>query len=325
MAHIVEILAPIDLHVHFRDPGFTHKETIDSGLLCAHNAGFCAVCTMANTNPVVDNVETIKYILDKSKDYDCKIYPIAAVTKNLDSVELVDFKELKEAGAVAFSNDGLPILDKNVFEQALKSGNLILSHLEDETKELKWQIEIFEKLVQEGFNPKLHFCHISKKQSVEIIRNAKKRGLKITVETAPHYFIFTKDDVDSTGRFKMNPALGTVDDKKAIIEGILDNTIDCVASDHAPHTDEEKLSDYKDSPNGIVGLDTIFPLTYMTFGLDKAVELLSINPRKILGIQNDKKVKYDLDKEFIIEGAKSPSFCKITPYEGLKMRGVKVD
>ena len=184
---ILEIPALIDMHVHFREPGYEYKETIETGIASAKAGGFGGVCTMPNTNPVCDNLETIKYILSKAKEFDFEIYPIAAITKNLNTLELVDFKELKKAGAIGFSNDGLPLLDKNVFYNALISQELILSHCENETEEIGWQIEMFKKAVKNNYNPRLHFCHISKKESVELIRRAKKEGLKnLTAETAGH-------------------------------------------------------------------------------------------------------------------------------------------
>ena len=322
---IVEIPALIDMHVHLREVGFEYKETIETGLNSAIKGGFGGVCAMPNTNPVCDNVNTLREIIKRSKGFECEVYPICAVTKNLTSSELVNFRELKNAGAIAFSNDGMPILDKEVFKNALKSGELILSHCEDETQEVKWQIEIYESLANEGFSPKLHFCHISKKESLDLIRNAKKRGLKITCETAPHYFTFTKDDLDETGRFKMNPPLGSKEDKNAIIEAILDNTIDVIATDHAPHGNDEKLLPYAQSPNGITGLECAFSLTYMKFGLDIVIEKMAVNPRKILGITNNKKVKFDLDKTWDVHGAEFKSKCKITPYENMQLKGVRID
>ena len=212
---ITQIPSLIDMHVHFREPGFTYKETIETGIMSARAGGFSGVCTMPNTNPVCDKTDVIKEILSKAKKYRFEIYPIAAITKNLDSLELVDFKALKQAGAIGFSNDGLPLLDKEVFLEALKSEELILSHCENETFEIAWQIEQFKKAQEQGFSPRLHFCHVSKKESIDLIRNAKREGLKsLTCETAPHYFTFTKDDVDATGTYKMNPSLGTEIDKE---------------------------------------------------------------------------------------------------------------
>ena len=322
---ITKIPSFIDMHVHFREPGFEYKETIETGIQCARAGGFSGVCTMPNTNPVCDNSKVIKEILSKAKKYHFKIYPVCAITKNLNSLELVNFKEMKKSGAVAFSNDGLHLLDKDVFLQALNQEELILSHCENETDEVSWQIEQFEKSLKMGYNPRLHFCHISKKESVELIRNAKKKGLKITAETAPHYFTFTKDNVDNTGVFKMNPPLGDEKDRKAIMDGLMDNTIDVIATDHAPHSKEEKLLPYNDSPNGIIGLETAFSLTYELLGLDKTLEKMAYNPRKILKINNKKMIDVALDETWVVAPSLSKSKCKISPYKGMKLKGVIIN
>ncbi len=318
---ITKIPSLIDMHVHFRDPGYTYKETIETGIQSAIAGGFRGVCTMPNTKPVCDNSRVIKEILHKAKKYKFNIYPVAAVTKNLDSEELTDFKELKKAGAIAFSNDGLPILNKKIFLEALKSEELILSHCENETQEVKWQIETYKQAIIEGFKPRLHFCHISKKESVDLIREAKKNNLNITAETAPHYFTFTNEDIDNTGTFKMNPPLGTQADKRAIMEGLMDGTIDVVATDHAPHSDEEKLQPYFNSPNGITGLETAFSLTYMLLGLEKTLEKMAYNPRKILKIKNKTMIKVALDDSWIVVPKLFKTKCKISPYKGMKLKG----
>ena len=212
-----------------------------------------------------------------------------------------------------------------MFLKALKSEELIISHCENETVEVDWQIEIFDKALKEGFNPRLHFCHISKKESVDLIRNAKKRGLKITAETAPHYFTFTRDDIDTTGTYKMNPPLGDESDKRAIMAGLLENTIDVVATDHAPHSNEEKLKPYLESPNGITGLETAFSLTYELLGLDKTLEKMAYNPRKILRINNKKMIKVALDETWIVAPSLFKSKCKISPYKGMKLKGVIIN
>lgn len=315
----------IDMHVHFREPGFVEKETIETGIKSAIAGGFGGVCTMPNTNPVCDNVEVLKEILSKAKKYNFDIYPVCAITKNLNTLELVDFKTLKKAGAFAFSNDGLPLLDKEVFLEALKSEELIMSHCENEVEEVKWQIEVFEKAINLGYKPKLHFCHISKKDSVDLIRDAKRKGLNITAETAPHYFTFTKENVDGTGVFKMNPPLGAMEDKKAIMDGLIDNTIDVVATDHAPHTNEEKLMPYDDAPNGITGLEVAFSLTYELLGLDKTLEKMAYNPRRILGITNKKMIKVALDESWVVAPMLFKSKCKISPYKGMKLKGIIVN
>ena len=322
---ITKIPSLIDMHVHFREPGFEYKETIETGIQAALAGGFSAVCTMPNTNPVADSSETIKYILQKAKKYNFEIYPVAAITKHLDSLELVNFKELKSAGAIGFSNDGLPLLDKDVFLEALKSEELILSHCENETDEVDWQVEQFKKALNLGYNPRLHFCHISKKESVELIRKAKNKGLKITAETAPHYFTFTKNDIDETGVFKMNPPLREEADKRAIMEGLMDDTIDVVATDHAPHSTQEKLLPYSEAPNGIIGLETAFSLAYELLGLDKTLEKMAYNPRKILQIKNTKMINVALDESWIVAPTLSKSKCKISPYKGMRLKGIIIN
>ena len=322
---ITKIPSLIDMHVHFREPGYEYKETIETGIKCAIAGGFSAVCTMPNTNPVCDNPEIIKYILKTAKKFNFEIYPICAITKHLDSLELVNFKELKEAGAIGFSNDGLPLLDKDVFLEALKSEELILSHCEEETAEVEWQIEQFKKAVDLGYNPRLHFCHISKKESVDLIRKAKSKGLTITAETAPHYFTFTRDNINNTGVYKMNPCLGSEADKKAIMDGLIDDTIDVVATDHAPHSTEEKLLPYDESPNGIIGLETAFSLTYELLGLDKTLEKMAYNPRRILKVNNKKMINVALDESWVVAPALSKSKCKISAYKGMKLKGIIVN
>lgn len=318
---ITTIPSLIDMHVHFREPGFEYKETIETGIKSARKGGFSGVCTMPNTNPVTDNPKVVKEILKKAKKHKFEIYPVAAITKNLDSLELVDFKELKKAGAIAFSNDGLPLLDKDVFLEALKSEELILSHCEDETKEVTWQIEMFKKALELGFEPRLHFCHISKKDSVDVIRTAKKQGLNITCETAPHYFTFTNENIGLDGVYKMNPPLASEMDKKAIMDGLFDNTIDVIATDHAPHSDEEKLRPHMASPNGITGLETAFSLAYELLGLDKTLEKMAYNPRRILGINNKKMIKVALDETWVVDPKLFESKCKVSPYKAMKLKG----
>ena len=334
MTNIVEIPSLIDMHCHLRDPGFSDKETIETGAESAKKGGFLTICPMPNTDPACDSVEVLHYIREKSKNLDVRILPVACVTKNLNSLELVDFKKLKEEGAIAFSNDGLPILDKNVFKQALESGELIISHCEEETAEVKWQIEKFTEVLREGkILPKLHFAHISKKESIDLIREAKKNVPSIldwnfggdfpslSAETCPHYFTFTKSDLTSNGVFKMNPPLGDEKDKNAVIEALFDGTIDVISTDHAPHLVEQKLLPYSESPNGIVGFETAFSLALQIFPLDLIGEKMSINPMKILKINNEKTIKIDLDKEWIVESKNFSTKCKISPYEGMKLKG----
>ncbi len=327
MSKIKTIPAFIDMHTHLREPGFEQKETLETGMAAGIRGGYGALCAMPNTNPVADNPDVIRFLVEKtSKNPMINVYPVAAVTKNLDTTELVHFKNLKNAGAIAFSNDGLPILDKNVFKNALMSGELILSHLEDETNEAIWQIEVFktvQNMANQGLcpNPKLHFCHISKKSTLECIKKAKAEGLKITCETAPHYFTFTKKDVTSNGVFKMNPPLGDEADKQALIDCLKDGTIDVIATDHAPHTKEEKLKPYSASPNGITGLETAFPLALNVLSLDEVLEKMCYNPAKILGIENRREIKVDLDEKWVVKPAEFKSKCKVSPYENMELKG----
>lgn len=318
----------IDMHVHFRDPGFIEKETILTGLKSAYFGGFGAVCTMPNTNPVCDNEDVIKYMINKAKEtgIDVELYPVCAITKNLNSDITVDFKLMKNAGAIGFSNDGLPVLNKDILVSALKTGEIIMSHLEDETNEAKWQIEILDEVTSAAKKgecnfPRLHFCHVSKKETTELIKLAKQKGLNLTAETAPHYFTFTKDNVDETGRFKMNPPLGTIEDKTAVIEAVKNGVIDVISTDHAPHTEKEKLKPYNKAPNGITGLETAFSLSYQTFGLDLALEKMAYTPRRILSINPKREIEVDLDEKWVVDGRKFNSKCKITPYQGMELKG----
>lgn len=325
---IKKIPSFIDLHVHFRDPGFNQKETILTGLKSAYFGGFGAVCTMPNTNPVCDNPKIAEYMINKAKStgLEVELYPVSAITKNLDSDILVNFDEMKNAGAIAFSNDGLPVLNKDVLTKALKTGEIIMSHLENETAEAKWQIEILDEVTNmakrgECNFPRLHFCHISKKETIELIKLAKQKGLNLTAETAPHYFTFTKENLDNTGRFKMNPPLGSKEDKSAVIKAVIEGTIDIISTDHAPHTNEEKLKPYTASPNGITGLETAFSLSYQTFGLDLALEKMAYAPRKLLNINPKREIIVDLDEKWTAKGENFNSKCKITPYQDMELKG----
>lgn len=324
MKRVVEIPALIDMHCHLREPGFENKETIETGTLAALNGGFGTICAMPNTNPVCDNLETLNYIMQKPASV--RVLPVCAVSKNLNTSELVNFNSLKNAGAIAFSNDGLPILDKKIFKTALESGFLIMSHCEDESTEVKWQIEVFKEVQNEGkVAPKLHFCHISKEKSIEFIRSAKKEGLKITAETAPHYFTFTKNNVTENGVFKMNPPLAEESDKKAVIEGLIDGTIDVIATDHAPHLMCEKLSSFDVAPFGITGFETALALGLRLFDIDFLVEKMANRPAEILGIENKQKIKVNLDEKWVYEAAKSASKCKVSPYNGMEFKGKVVE
>lgn len=321
----------IDMHCHLREPGFEYKETIETGLESALNGGFVAVCPMANTNPVADNVETIKLEIKKAAAIDgVSVFPIAAATKNLDGKQLVDFKVLKQAGAVAFSDDGKPFWNWELFKESLKSGELIISHAEDETSEVEKEIELLKEV-----GGRLHFAHISTKVAIDAIRQAKNDGLNVTCETAPHYFTFTNADVTENGRFKMNPPLATQEDLQAVIEGLKDGTIDCIATDHAPHSLEEKTRSFADSPFGIVGFETALSASLKLvhdghLTMNQLVEKMSTNPAKILNLSNYGAVKIgqlanltivDTDTKYTIAANNFKTKCKITPFEGLEFKG----
>lgn len=342
-----KIITPglVEMHCHLREPGFEYKETIETGIQSALNGGYTAICPMANTNPVVDNVETLKYVLEKAAQTQEKmVFPVCAITKGLNGEELTDFESLKVTGAIAFSDDGKPLEDLKLFKDALFTGNLIISHAEDSkllTNPLSESVAVareFEVLreVQRSSTGKLHFAHISTKRSIELIRQAKREGLNVTCETAPHYFSFTKDDETKNGKFKMNPPLRTKEDLESVIEGLKDGTIDCIATDHAPHSLEEKTKPFADAPFGIVGFETALSATMTNLvkkghlTVNQAIEKLSSNPAKILNLKEQGQIKigqkanltiFDLDSTYIVNVNEFKSKCKISPFEGMELTG----
>lgn len=322
----------IDMHCHLREPGFEYKETIETGIKSALAGGFVGICPMANTNPVVDNIETLKFIIKQANDYIGPnfIYPICAVTKGLQGRELTDFVLLGER-AFAFSDDGKPITNSEILKKALQTGKLIISHAEEETDCVKRELEILRAV-----GGRLHFAHISTNSAVDLIRNAKNAGLNVTCETAPHYFSFTKEDETSDGRFKMNPPLRTKKDLEAVIEGLKDGTIDCIATDHAPHSIEEKTKPFNESPFGIVGFETVLGaaitnLVYKEYiSMHQLIEKMSVNPAKILNLENYGHIKIgqtanltiiDTDTIYTVKENEFKSKCKISPFNGCKYKG----
>ena len=315
--NLIALPGLFDMHVHLRDPGLTHKEDIITGTNAAKAGGFTGVACMPNTKPVVDNAETVEYILNKAEKTGIRVYPVGCVTKGMQSRELTDFAMLREAGCVAVSDDGRPVENAELMRQAIETsgdyGLIVLSHCEDLAIINGGIInkgEVSEKLGIKGMdrasedyitareialamscNAPVHICHVSTKGSVNIIRAAKKDGVKVTCETAPHYFTYTDEKLLSRDAdYRMSPPLRTEEDRLAIEEALLDGTIDCIITDHAPHTAEEK-ADFEKAPNGVVGLETSLAMTltmlYHTGKADlpKIAELMSINPRKILGIE----------------------------------------
>ena len=316
----------IDMHCHLREPGFEHKETIETGMKSAVKGGFTTICPMPNTNPTCDSVFILEKILNKAKNVGvCNVLPYASVTLGEKGEKLTDFEALKKAGAIAFSDDGMPVVRAKIMRDALIKANsldtFVASHCEE--KELgKGAInagEIAEKLNVPGVLPEAetlmaarevelaeinnihsHVCHISAKETARLIRDAKKRGVNVTCETCPHYYSFTEEEVLNSGsNAKMNPPLRKKEDVEEIIKALQDETIDTIITDHAPHAKEEKEVELEKAPNGIIGFETALAATVTNLA-DKGyisyldmVKLTSYNAAKILGI----------DKGYIEEGS----------------------
>ena len=308
----------IDLHVHFRDPGLTYTEDIETGSKAAAKGGFTTVCCMPNTKPVVDNVETVKYIIEKGEKTGLtNVLPVGAVTKNMAGVEITDVEELKKAGICAISEDGKSVMNSGVYRKAMKNAakaNVpVLAHCEDinlveggvinlgdKSSELGVKgisnavedvIAMRDIMLAKETGATLHLCHCSTKDSVEMVKRAKEEGIKVTAEVCPHHFSMCSDDITSNdGNFKMNPPLRAREDMKALIKGLQDDIMDVISTDHAPHSAEEKAKDLEHAPFGIVGLETSVALTvtnlvkkgYLT-PMQMAAKM-SYNPAKVLGI-----------------------------------------
>ena len=356
------IAAPglVDVHVHFRDPGFTYKEDIHTGALAAAKGGYTSVVLMANTKPAVDNAETLEYVLKKGKEEKINIYSVANVTKGLKGRELTDIETLKETGAVGLSDDGIPIMDETVLRDAFtKAATLKLPvslHEEDPeyiennginagyvAKELNIggsdrQAEIsmvkrdLELALETGVI--LDIQHISTKEAVELVRQAKIRGANIHAEAAPHHFTLTEEAVLTYGSFaKMNPPLRTEDDRMAVIGGLKDGTIDMIATDHAPHSREEKDKPITEAPSGIIGLETALALGitslvdkgYLT--MSELIERMSTGPARLYGF-NAGEIKmgspadiviFDPNEEWIVSDFESKS--ENSPFVDWRLKG----
>ena len=344
-----------DVHVHLREPGFSYKETILSGSRASAKGGYTDICSMPNLKPVPDSVENIKVqqkIIDK--DAVIRVHPYASITVNQEGKELSDFDALRDK-CFAFSDDGRGVQSAELMEEAMEKAKalnkIIVAHCEDNSllkagyihdgeyarlhghkgicSESEWgpikrDIELAKKT-----GCKYHVCHISCKESVELIRQAKKDGVDITCETAPHYLVFNDMDLKDEGRFKMNPPIRSEADRLALIEGIKDGTIDMIATDHAPHSEEEKSKGLKYSNMGVVGIETAFSVmfTYLVktniISLEKLIELMSINPRKRFGLPiTDDICVFDLDAMYTVNPKDFLSKGKFTPFEGMKLFGV---
>jgi len=343
-----------DVHVHFREPGFSYKETIFSGSLAAAHGGYTAVCTMPNLDPVPDSKQNLKLQLDLIKqDGLIHIYPYGSITVGQKGETLSDMKGIAP-NVIAFSDDGKGVQKDDMMRTAMRKakqlGKLIVAHCEDNSllnggyihdgeyarenhhrgicSESEWrQIARDLKLVKET-GCAYHVCHISTKESVEMIRQAKKDGLNVTCETAPHYLIMDDSFLLEEGRFKMNPPLRAPEDREALIVGVQDGTIDMIATDHAPHSEEEKSKGLDGSSFGIVGIETAFPLLYTylvkenIITIDRLMELLVTNPRKRFNIPLGCDFSiWDLRQSYIIEPNEFQSQGKSTPFAGWRVWG----
>jgi len=344
-----------DVHVHLREPGFSYKETILSGTKACARGGYTDVCSMPNLNPVPDSAENLKIqkdIIDNTAVI--RVHPYASITIGQNGEVLSDFDSLCK-DAIAFSDDGRGVQDKDIMKEAMikaKSlGKIIVAHCEDNSllnggyihegeyarihghkgicSKSEWgPIARDIELVKE-IGCKYHVCHISCKESVDIIRKAKAEGVDITCETAPHYLIYNDMDLQEDGRFKMNPPIRSEEDRLALIEGIKDGTIDMIATDHAPHSADEKSKGLEKSMMGVVGIETAFSALYThlvkkdVISLEKLIELMSINPRKRFGLPfTDDICVFDLDCEYTVDPNEFLSLGRATPFEGEKFCGV---
>ena len=343
-----------DVHVHFREPGFSYKETIATGSLASAKGGYTDVCTMPNLNPVPDSLENLKKQLEIiDKDAVIRVHPYGAITVGQKGERIADLEAMADY-VIAFSDDGRGVQDDGMMREAMQRAKalhkMIVAHCEVNDllrggyihdgeyarahghrgicSESEWkQIERDLKLVEE-IGCAYHVCHISTKESVEIIREAKKSGVNVTCETGPHYLILTDMDLQEHGRFKMNPPLRSEADKNALIEGLVDGTIDMIATDHAPHSAEEKGRGLEKSAFGITGIETCLPLmnTYLVkkgiITLDKLTDLLVYNPRERFGLPNgDSFSVWMLDEEYTVDPAEFISLGKATPFEGTRVFG----
>lgn len=352
-----EIPAFIDMHCHLRDPGFEYKEDIATGTAAAKAGGYHAVVAMPNTKPVTDAPAVLDYIADKARKVgSCRVYPTASITLGQNGTKLSDFDELHKHGAVAFTDDGKPVSDSSLMYEAMKlcseRGYLIISHPEElilssggavnegdisSRMNLKGipnaaeDIAIAREIIlAEATGCRLHIAHISTKGGVQLVREAKARGVNVTCETCPHYFSLCDEDVETIGaNAKMNPPLRSKTDVSAVIEGIKDGTIDCISTDHAPHSPEEKNLPLGKALNGIIGLQTAFPaaVTYLVktghITIERLTELMSLNPAKILGIDVDSigTNTVSLDTKTIITEDMFKSKSHNSPYIGKELYG----
>ena len=351
----------VDMHVHLRDPGQTAKEDILTGCCAAAAGGVTSLLAMPNTNPTIDSGEVVHYVREKAKNAKARVYVAASITKGLQSKEPTNLAELKEAGAIGLSDDGRPVVNTAFLRDAMKRapqyGMTVVAHCEDLFLAEGGKINEGEVSAQLGVkgipaaaedcgtareialaaaeDVPIHICHVSTATSVALVRDAKRRGVKVTAETAPHYFSLTeKELLRRDADYRMNPPLRTEKDVQAIIEGLRDGTLDAIATDHAPHTPEEK-ADFEKAPNGSIGMESSLAvgITYLVktglLTFDELVEKMSVNPARILGIDagtlrvgaNADIALVDLNEEWTVDPEKLHGKSKNTPFKGIKLTG----
>jgi dihydroorotase len=351
----------IDMHVHLREPGFEYKETIETGCLAAAFGGFTAVCTMPNTNPVNDCRQVTEYILKKALAADtARVYPVAAISQGLKGDGLCEYGELKEAGVIALSDDGNPVMNSQLMRRALEYakgfGLLVISHCEDldlaaggvmnegsvatsmglaGIPNASESIMVMRDIaLSELTGAPIHIAHVSTEESVQAIRDAKTRGVNVTAETAPHYFTITDKSVkEYNTNAKMNPPLRSNHDREAICQGLDDGTIDVIATDHAPHSSIEKEVEFDMAANGIIGLETSVSLGMKlvedeVITITDLVEKMSTNPARILGLESGLTVGnpaditiIDPDISYRVDADSFQSLSRNTPFDGWNMKG----
>ena len=345
----------VDMHVHFREPGFKYKETIKSGSAAAAAGGFTTVCTMPNLDPVPDDEESLKIQRDIiAKDAIITVIPFASITKGRKGDNLVNYAALAPYVA-GFSDDGSGVQSEEVMREAMKgiaaTGKILAAHCEVELlvrggyvndsallrskghrgicAESEWmEIERDIRLAEET-GCRLHICHVSTKEGVMLVRNAKRRGVKVTAETAPHYLMFCDEDIRDEGRFKMNPPIRCKADMEALREGLADGTVDIVATDHAPHSFNEKNGGLRNSAMGIVGLETAFPAVYTVMvksglmPISRLIDAMSLKPREILELplEEGDYTLVDTDREIVIDSRNFRSMGKSSPFDGMALWG----
>lgn len=356
----------IDVHVHLREPGGEYKETIRTGTEAAAKGGFTTICSMPNTNPIPDSKEKVEDLLERiNKDAVVKVIPYASITKNLQGEQLVDMDELSKLNIFGFTDDGVGIQISDVMLRAMKkaaqNNKPIVAHCEDNSliyggvvhegevsKRLGLpgipstceSVQIArDVLLAEQANCHYHVCHVSTKESVRVIRDAKRAGIHVTAEVTPHHLLLNEEDIlTKDPNFKMNPPLRGKEDQEALLEGLLDGTIDMIATDHAPHAAAEKAVGILDAPFGIIGLETAFPLLYTYLvekghlSLKQLIDFLTKKPADVFGLSYGKIEKnhiadltlIDLETEKVIDEKELRSKSKNTPFYGWKVKGVPV-